>query len=235
MAVYADGTIVASELNRRGDLPGSAASVELVVRSGRLTAPQLADLRASVTGLGMLRGTDQSAGCYVSEGEDIALGRFDGTTSRLTTWMLASPMGCSGSPPGFNDQAERVRQLSELLQRFLTTTSVEAPTGWALLAAPPHSSGPPARSDWLGPDPATLPTDGPFGERCAVLNGETIATFGARLSITPEGTVGVAVYEVNSTPWRIWLRPLLPHEHTCHDIDATAAALRTTVDNLEAN
>ena len=192
--------------------------------------------RVVITGLGVIGGANSSAGCYVSEGEDIVLGRFDGATSRLTTWMLSAPMSCSGDAPGFNDRADRIRQLSELLHGFLTATPVAEPVAWALLAAPPHKpGGPPTRSDWPGPDPAATQTNGPFGERCTVLNADEIAAVGTRLSVTPDGTFGVPVYEVNGEPWRIWLRPLLPHEHTCQDISDTAAALGTTVDNLEGN
>jgi hypothetical protein len=66
-----------------------------------------------------------------------------------------------------------------------------------------------------------------------VLNPKQIAALGLATSTTQMQPR--AVYDVHGTSWRIWLRPMLPSEHTCSDIAETASALHTTAIDLEVN
>ena len=225
LVVYGDGRVVRSVVEVSSSRDGGFAEgpARVVVATGSVGDADLSSLLETSAALGLVDGADVQAGCPASEGHEVievAGGSVAG--GRLVTWLLDEPP-C----PGGGRYAELVPFRERLLAIDASATIPATDLRWTMLAQTPldlGQGGPAELPVWAGPDPAPITPNGAYGERCAILDAAALAAIGEPAAI-PEGQAGARHYAVGDATWRIWVRPMLPHELTCVDVAATVSAL----------
>jgi hypothetical protein len=213
LAIYEDGTFITSSVLR--EVNGDQRA-HLMLRSGTITNAEVTNLRAELVSIGATDGSAFSSGCGVSEGHDVLTSRAKGVASRITTWAFLDPVPCPTGPKALHD----------IVVAINAKPSEPYRPRWAMLAKTATNTRPGVQPTWPGPNPAELPPFGPFGERCVILDTVETPALLDHLMATPVGQlVGAPQYLVGDTTWKIWGRPLLPHEQTCADLKATAEGL----------
>jgi hypothetical protein len=217
IVVYDNGTVFVSDLTQES----------LAVRQGVATNAEVQTLRQALTALGAANGDAVFAGCQVSEGEDLIVSRSSGQRSTITTWMFFDPVTCQPGTPDDVSRLQRLNKLREILMKIRDNASTPAKPTWALLAQTPREFEKGDAPTWPGVDPAGLPATGPFSERCVLMSPSEFTSVADLLTKTPRTSEVLFAHRflVDGVRWRIWGRPLLPHERTCDDIRNTAERL----------
>jgi hypothetical protein len=218
IVVYDNGTVFVSDLTQES----------LAVRQGDATDAEVQTLRQALTALGAVKGDAVFAGCQVSEGEDLIVSRSSGQRSTVTTWMFFDPVpDCQPSTPDDVSRLQKLNKLREIVMRIRDNASTPAKPTWALLAQTPREFEKGDAPTWPGVDPAGLPATGPFSERCVLMSPSEFTSVADLLTKTPRTSEVLFAHRflVDGVRWRIWGRPLLPHERTCDDTRNTAERL----------
>jgi hypothetical protein len=212
VAIYADGTVVSTTWSNYPP-PATPTLFRGAVPAGRL---------ASVIGLARAAQLDRDESTFIASGEQIVDGgasqfvtQLDGHVSSIWADQLGNIAVHRFEPQRW----AALEALQNSMVELIASTTSPVNGDWMIRIRPMPSEVAKDRAQWIGPSFTSI--DQPWGignSRCAVF-AEPVARK-ALLSLATD-----TAFADNGEPARVWVRPLLPHEHTCADATAGNAEL----------